>query len=154
MALDGASVLVLVNVGDELNPEWVPVAEQTGLTREVSRNMIDVSHKNEPHTRWLYGKQDGTVTLESLYVPGDAAMQAIRKALHDGVTVILRRSENGVDVEEAEALVQTISDEWPDNDASTVAVDFQLSEPFHPVATGGNGNGNGNGGDGNGGGGG
>lgn len=133
--IDGASVLLMVNMGDDETPNWTAVAEQTGLSTENSRNLIEASSKDSDHTKWIYGKQDGTVTLESLYVPNDAAFKAIEEAMNNKEVVILRRTENGEDIEEATALVSTISKEWPDNDASTCSAEFQLDEPWTPISS-------------------
>lgn len=131
--IDGAAVLVLVNLGDDVTPNWMPVAEQTNLSTESTRNLIEASSKDSDHTKWIYGKQDDTVSLEALYVPNDAAFKALGDAMKNKKTVVLRRTENGTDIEEATALVSTISKEWPDNDASTVSVEFQLDEPWTPI---------------------
>lgn len=129
MAIDGAAVLVLADVGGV----YTPVAEQQGLSRESSRNMIETSHKQADHTQWIYGKKDDTLTLDALYVPGDAAMQTLRAAMGNKTVIVIRRSENGTEIEQATALISTISDEWPDNDASTVSVEFQLSSSWEAV---------------------
>jgi TP901-1 family phage major tail protein len=131
--IDGAAVLVLVNLGDDVTPNWTPVAEQTNLSTESTRNLIEASSKDSDHTKWIYGKQDDTVSLEALYVPNDAAFKALEDAMKNKEPVVLRRTENGTDIEEATALVSTISKEWPDNDASTVSVEFQLDEPWTPI---------------------
>lgn len=131
--IDGAAVLVLVNLGDDVTPKWTPVAEQTNLSTESTRNLIEASSKDSDHTKWIYGKQDDTVSLEALYVPNDAAFKALEDAMKNKESVVLRRTENGTDIEEATALVSTISKEWPDNDASTVSVEFQLDEPWTPI---------------------
>lgn len=131
MAMNGAQVLVLVQTGSDV---WTPVAEQTGLSSEESRNLIEAAAKGDDHMKHLYGRMSSTVELEALYVPDDTAMQAIRDALLNKTEVILRRSENGTDVEEAVAKVESISSEWPDEDNSTVSVTFQLQEPWRPVS--------------------
>lgn len=131
--IDGAAVLVLVNLGDDVTPNWTPVAEQTNLSTESTRNLIEASSKDSNATKWIYGKQDDTVSLEALYVPNDAAFKALEDAMKNKESVVLRRTENGTDIEEATALVSTISKEWPDNDASTVSVEFQLDEPWTPI---------------------
>lgn len=134
MAMDGAQVLVLVPVDDGTGTmEYKPVAEQTSLSVENTHNLIEATSKDSTHTKWLYGKEDDTMSLEALYVPDDQAMKAIRDAKKNREMVILRRSENGTEVEEAEALIETMSYEWPDNDNSTVAVDFQLNESWREV---------------------
>ena len=136
MALDGAQVLVLVPVDDGSGAtEYIPVAEQTSLSMENTHNLIDASSKDNTHTKWLYGKEDNTLSLEALYVPGDKALKALKDAKKNREKVILRRSEEGTEVEEAEALIETISYEWPDNDNSTVSVDFQLNEAWQEVTS-------------------
>jgi Phage major tail protein 2. len=137
MAMNGAQVLVLVKTAEDDgmgNPVYTPVAEQTGLSSEESRNLIETAAKGDDHMKHEYGRMSSTVELEALYVPNDQALQAIRNALHNKEEVILRRSENGVDVEEARAKVESISSEWPDEDNSTVSVTFQLQEPWRPVS--------------------
>lgn len=134
-AIDGAQVLVIVNMGDDTTPDWQPVAEQTNLSIENTRNLIEATSKESDHTKWIYGKKDGTTSLEKLYVPNDSAFMAIEDAQKNGETVILRRTEDGENIEEAEALVETISKEFPDNDASTCTADFQLDEDWHEVST-------------------
>jgi len=126
LAKDGASVLLLVNVGG------VPtaIAEQTGLTATTEREMIEATHKQNDHTKFLYGKRDDTLTLESLYIANDAGMNELRRAYGAKESVILRRSDDGVHVEQAEALITSIEDDWPDNDTSTISVEFQLNEAW------------------------
>lgn len=129
MAMDGAQILVLVPV----NGDFKALAEQTSLSTENSHNLIDASSKDSGHTKWLYGKEDDTVSVESLYTPDDEAYQAIKEAKKNREKIVLRRTENGVDVEEAEALIQTISNDYPDNDNATVSIDFQLNESWREV---------------------
>lgn len=133
MALDGAKVLVMVNTGTDVSPTWTAVGEQTELSAESTVNLIEVTSKDDGHTKWLYGVSDDTVTLSSMYVPDDAAMEALRTAKKNKATVIIRRTLDGTAIEEAEALIESISDTWPNNDASTTEVSFQLNEEWHEV---------------------
>lgn len=136
MAMDGRQILVLVPVDDGAGgTEYKPVAEQTSVSWENTHNLIDASNKDSGHTQWIYGKEDDTVSLEALYVPDDEAFQALKEAKKNRQNVILRRSEKGTEVEEAEALIETISVEGPDNDNSTVTIDFQLNESWTEVST-------------------
>lgn len=136
MAMDGRQILVLVPVDDGSGgTEYKPVAEQTSVSWENTHNLIDASNKDSGHTQWIYGKEDDTVSLEALYVPDDEAFQALKEAKKNRQNVILRRSEKGTEVEEAEALIETISVEGPDNDNSTVTIDFQLNESWTEVST-------------------
>ena len=95
--------------------------------------LIEASSKDDDHTKWIYGKQDDTFSLEAAYVPDNEAYLAIKAALANGEFIMLRRSENGTDVEEAEALVSNVSGDAPDNDKATISIEFQLNEAWTPV---------------------
>lgn len=136
MAMNGAQVLVLVQTGTDPtsgDPIFTPVGEQTGLSDEASRELIEAAAKGDDHLKHLYGRMSTTVELEALYVPNDQAFKAIEDALRNKTEVILRRSENGTVVEEAAAKVESISREWPDEDTATISVTFQLQEPWTAV---------------------
>lgn len=130
MAMDGKQILVLA---DEGSGTYTAVAEQTSLSWENTVNLIEAGSKEDGHTKWIPGKKDGTVTLEAAYVPDDTAYQALKTAYQDSVSVILRRSENGTEVEEAEAWVSTMSGEAPDNERATISIEFQLNESWTEV---------------------
>lgn len=133
--MNGSAVLLLVNTGTDQSPIWTAVGVQTGLTRETTRNLIEVSGKDDDHTKWVYGRRDDTVSLEAVYVPDDAGVQALRQALEQKQVIKIRRSEDGTAVEEADALIKSISEEWPDNDKSTVSVDLQLNSEWTAVSS-------------------
>lgn len=133
MAMDGAEVVLLVNTGSESSPNYQPVAEQTGLTHENSRNMIDATSKDNDHEKFLYGKQNGTISLESLYVPNDAAAQALKNAEKNAEKIIVLREEEGSQIEKATCLVESFEDDWPDNDSSTTSIELQKNEDFTSV---------------------
>ncbi|HEY8414406.1 MAG TPA: phage tail tube protein [Thermaerobacter sp.] len=136
--MNGAQVLVLVKTGEDQTsgqPIYTPVGEQTGLSSEESRDLIEAAAKGDDHMKHLYGRASTQVELEALYVPNDEAFLAIRDAYRNKAEVILRRSEDGQHVEEARAKVESISSEWPDNDSSTVSVTFQLQEPWREVTS-------------------
>jgi len=130
LAIDGASVLLLVNV----NGTPTAVGEQTNLSNSAEREMIDASHKQRDHTFFVYGKQDDTLSLESLYITGDAGLTALRSAQLTKTPVILRRSESGSAVQENTGLVASIEDTWPDNDVATVSVEIQLIDFWTTLA--------------------
>lgn len=132
--MDGAQVLVLVDMGENGESDWQACAEQTNLSSETTRNMIEASSKDSDHAKWLYGKQESSVSLEKLYTPNDSAFMAIEDAMNEKETIVLRRTENGEDVEEATALVESISKEFPDDDASTCEAEFQLNERWRSVS--------------------
>lgn len=133
MAIAGMSVLLMVNTGSEATPSYVAVGEQKGMSLESSRNLIEVSSKNNDHATFVYGRKSDTISLEALYVPSDAGFAALQDAMEQKKTIMIRRSEDGVAIEEAEALVGTFSIEFPDEDAAVCSVELTLNESFKPV---------------------
>lgn len=133
MGVNGSTVLVLVQDTD--TGEWVPVAQQTGVTIEKSRELIDDAAKGDDHAKHLYGRMETSVELEAAYVPNDRALQLLDAALDNGEEVVLRRSDEGTPVKEAVAKIESISEEHPDNDRSTVSISFQLQEKWRAVST-------------------
>lgn len=129
MALNGTQVLLMVfdATANEGAGEYVSVAEQTGLSMEESVNLIEASSKESDHTKWLYGKSDGTLSLEALYVPNDRGLALLKQAKKERKPILVRRDEAGQPIEQVEALIETISTEFPDNDNATVSVDLQLN---------------------------
>jgi hypothetical protein len=115
-------------------PSWQTVGEQTNLTDESTQNLIEVSSKDGNHQKFIDGKKGNTIELESFYVPDDTAFLALQSAHSDGGLVVLRRSEDGVSVEEAEAYIASISKNAPDGEASTVTISFTLNEAWHAIS--------------------
>lgn len=126
MAMSGTQVLLLANTPTGFQA----VAEQTSLSIEESVNLIEAGSKDSPHQKYLYGKAEGTLTLESLYVPDDSAYQALKNAQRNREIIKIRRKEGSQEVEEADALVETISTEFPDDDVATVSVDLTLNSDW------------------------
>jgi len=133
VAISGSSVLLLANTGTTASPNYVEVAEQTNLSVETTNNLIDASHKGSDHEKFLYGKQGDTISLESAFVPSDSAMNALRDAAENNVKILVRRYRDGVEVEEATALVESVSDEYPDNDRATTSIELTLNESWQSV---------------------
>lgn len=115
-------------------PDWKTVGQQTNLSDESTRNLIEITSKDDNHQKFMPGKRGDTIELESFYVPDDAAYLALKAAYDDGGLVVLRRSEDGVSVEEAEAYIASISKNAPDGEASTVTISFTLNEAWHAIS--------------------
>lgn len=146
MAMNGSQVLLFVYDkdydpaanGNKFPDKYIPVAEQTSLSEELSVNLIEAGSKDSAHQKYLYGKAEGTISLEALVVPNPSADKKgylvlkhskqqrkpvfIKRAVYDGATMS--------HVEYAEALVETISTEYPDDDVATLSVDLVLNGEF------------------------
>lgn len=142
MAVNGSSAYLFVYdkdyAGTKFADKYILIAEQTGLDKEESSNLIEVSNKSSNHTQFIYGRQDATLSFEANLALGVGADEKgldvlkkskaakkpvyIKRAFYDGTTF--------TDVEYAECLIEKLSVEYPDDDVSTVSVDLQVSGGF------------------------
>lgn len=129
MALKGSNILLLVDNGTG----FIPVGEQTNLSDESTRNLIEVTSKDDNHQKFLPGKKGDTIELEAFYVPDDAAYGLLKTAHDNGELIVVRRSEDGVSVEEAPAWIGSISRNAPDGEAATVTISLTLNESWTAV---------------------
>jgi TP901-1 family phage major tail protein len=129
MAMKGSNILLLVDNGTG----FTPVGEQTNLTDESTRNLIEVTSKDDNHQKFLPGKRGDTIELEAFYVPNDTAYGLLKTAYDNGELIVVRRSEDGVSVEEAPAWIGSISRNAPDGEAATVTISLTLNESWTAV---------------------
>jgi len=122
VAYSGSNVLLWAHNGSQ----YIEVGYQTGLSTESTTNLIELRYKNKKHVDFIPGKDDGKLTLEALHVVSDAGLQALKDARKNQKKVLVQRREAGGPTETAEALVESISVENPDDDAPTVSVELQL----------------------------
>jgi TP901-1 family phage major tail protein len=129
MAMKGSNILLLVDNGTG----FIPVGEQTNLSDESTRNLIEVTSKDDNHQKFLPGKKGDTIELEAFYVPNDTAYGLLKTAYDNGELIVVRRSEDGVSVEEASAWIGSISRNAPDGEAATVTISLTLNESWTAV---------------------
>lgn len=107
---------------------YVTLGAQRGATIEESNNVIDTSSKDSRAFTGLAGRYESSVSLDALYVPSDAAKLAIRDAARNGTILRIRVSAIGAEaVEQADCIVETITKEFPDDDAATFALDLTIT---------------------------
>jgi len=125
--INGADVLILVDVGVSA-PSFVVAAGQRDVTFDESNNLIDVSSKDTGRIEEvLMGRLTQTVTLDMLFINGDAGYLALKDASRNGTSITIRRRFQGADVEDATAFIETRSETFPDQDAGLVSLSFRLS---------------------------
>ena len=122
MALNGTDILVLVNTGTTLIPVYEVVGCQRDVTFEETTDEIDVSCKNSRAKRVLAGRYSSSISLDALYIPTDAAYQALKDAMRGGTLIKVVRQESGVAFEEATALVTSLSEAGPDQNEATASI--------------------------------
>ena len=125
--INGADVLILVDVGVSA-PSFVVAAGQRDVTFDESNNLIDISSKDTGRIEEvLMGRLTQTVTLDMLFINGDAGYLALKDASRNGTAITIRRRFQGADIEDATAFVETRSETFPDQDAGLVSLSFRLS---------------------------
>lgn len=144
--LTGNDGLLYVDVsaaGD--GSDYQLVGYQRGLTHEQTREIIDASHKGSDFAQSVYGRQSGTLTMDGLrpdpdFGGSEATHQALYDAQDNKQPVLLRireRAASGVTANdlwrEAEALVGTITVEYPDNDVATFSVELTFTARMEVV---------------------
>lgn len=125
MALNGTDILLLV--------DGVVVGSQRGLTVDESSDVIDVSSKEGRAMRVLPGRYQTTFSLEHLYVPSDTAYQSLRDANRNGTFVQVIRQEEGANFEEADAIVTSLSGDFPDQAEAVISVELQVDGEWTAV---------------------
>ena len=129
-AMNGTSILLLVNIGTPGSPSYMAVGSQRDATFGEKTNAIDVSSKDSRATRVLPGRYSADISMDALYVPSDAAYQALRDAMRNGTMIKVVREELGVAFEEAEAVVTDLSQAAPDQDGATVSVGLSIDNQW------------------------
>ncbi|AUS10127.1 hypothetical protein C1X05_15690 [Laceyella sacchari] len=129
MATNGSTVLLMVKEGTN----WIAVGEQTGLSIEELVNLIEAGHKGLTTQQYVYGKKEGSISLEGLYVKDDAGYLALKNAFKNRTAIMVRRQENGVNVEDVECLIESMSTEFPDDDVSTISVELKMNGEWTPA---------------------
>lgn len=135
MAMNGTNILVLVNTGTPAVPVLEAVGSQRGVTFDETTAEIDVSSKDQREMRVLPGRYGATISLDALYVPDDDAYLALREAMRNGTSVLVRRQEEEMDLEEADAIITSLSEAGPDQDAATISVGLRIDGAWAEVGS-------------------
>ncbi len=133
--MNGSDILLFVNTGTALAPTLTAVGSQRGVTFEETTAEIDVSSKTSRAMRVIAGRYGATISLDALYVPDDAAYLELKAAHRNGDLILVRRQEEGADLEEANALVTRISEAGPDQDAATISVTLRIDGEWSLVGS-------------------
>jgi TP901-1 family phage major tail protein len=135
MAMNGTDFLLLVNVGTPMVPAYQAVGSQRDASIEETTATIDVSSKDSRAQRVLPGRFAGTISLDALYVPSDACYQALKGANRNGDLILVAREEYGVALETVNALVNSISESFPDQGEAAISVSLTIDDFWQPVGS-------------------
>jgi predicted secreted protein len=135
MGMNGTDVLLLVNTGTVLVPVYEAVGCQRDVTFDEANEEIDVSCKDAREKRVLAGRYSASISLDGVYVPTCDAYNALKDAMRAGDLILVAREEDGVTTETANALVVSMSEAFPDQDAATISVSLTIDGAWTEVGT-------------------
>jgi TP901-1 family phage major tail protein len=130
--MNGTDFLLLVNTGTPTVPAYTVVGSQRDASIDETTEAIDVSSKDSRAGRVLPGRYGSTLSLDALYVPDDAAYQALVTANRDGELILVAKQVGGVVTETANALVTSISASFPDQGEATISVSLTIDGEWTP----------------------
>jgi flagellin-like hook-associated protein FlgL len=120
MAANGNSVTILIGLDS--------VAGQTDVSFTETRDVFDTSVKGDDKRTLAAGRYSSSLTLDNLFVDGDSAYSALQTAVRGGTTVtVVRADSGGSTIESATAYVTSLSENFPDQDNSTVTVNLEIT---------------------------
>lgn len=131
----GTDVLLLVNTGTSDSPTYTEVGSQRGLTRAETTAEIDISSKEERAMRVLPGRYGSTMSLDALYVSDCDAFLSLQSAMRNGELILVRISEEELETEEADALITSLSESYPDQAEATVTVALRIDGDWTTVGS-------------------
>ena len=127
MAMNGTDILIYI--------EGTVVGSQRDCSWEETTDEIDVSSKDSRSRRLLPGRYGSTISLDALYVPADVAYLALESAMRNGTFVTVKRTEDAVEVEEAEAIVTNLRRNGPDQAESVVSCTLTVDGSWVELGT-------------------
>jgi TP901-1 family phage major tail protein len=120
--MNGTDLLLLVNVGTPTVPVYQAVGSQRDVSIDEATATIDVSSKDSRAQRVLPGRYSSSISMEALFVPSDAAYQALKDANRNGDMIMVAREESGVVTETVDAKIDTMSESYPDQAEATISI--------------------------------
>jgi TP901-1 family phage major tail protein len=132
--INGSDILLFVNTGTPELPSYEAVGSQRDVTFEENTEEIDVSSKDQREMRVIAGRYSANISLDALYVPDDAAFTALQDAMRNGTLILVQRQEAGVALEEADALITSMSSSFPDQGEGTISISLTIDGAWTPSA--------------------
>ncbi len=123
----GSDVLLRINLGTSGSPNWSTVGSQTGVKFNDASDVVDVSSKESRARKLLAGRYQSKVSLDGLFVPGQAEYQNIKAAVRNGTQAQIRRRYSSTDTEEADCFIVSCSEDFPDMAPATIAVEIEIT---------------------------
>lgn len=119
--LNGNEILILADTDGAGN--FVAVGSQTDASVDESNDIIDQSSKDARERKVAAGRYEANVSFDALYVPSDVAFQALKASMRNGTKIKLREQEQGSPIEEYDAIISSMTRDFPDQDNATISLE-------------------------------
>lgn len=125
--ITGVDILIHVNVGTELSPDWKAVGGQRGASLSESRETKDVTSKLSPggYKQNEYGLAEWSISCDGVYVESEQAYAHLVAAMRNKNKVMARWLEGGAGVFEGTALVTSRDLDGPYDGEATYSMELQ-----------------------------
>ena len=123
----GVDVVIMVNTGDEITPNWVAVGGQRNATLTETAETLDVTTKDSTAGTYdyEYGQYGWTISCEGVYISDDTAYTHLKTAMRNREKVMVRIQEESLPKEEGEALVISSELEAPYEEMAAYSLELQ-----------------------------
>lgn len=122
----GVDILILVNTGDDVSPNWIPVGGQRGATMSDTVDTVETTHKLSGGAKtYEYTFSDATISCDGVYILNDEGYNALVGAMRQKQKVKVRWQEKGDDIYEGEFLVVSRDLEGAYDSESTYSMELQ-----------------------------
>lgn len=136
--INGARVILKVNVSESAGDQWVVVGGQMGVDFNDTTNEIDVSDKTSGRLgERLPGRATATVSLELNFLDSDPGQLFIKEAYRNREEVQVQRfyrntadTLTGVAIEECTGVITNLSESDPDQDKATMSLEISLNNDW------------------------
>lgn len=135
MGMNGTDVLLLVNTGTPTVPVYEVVGSQRDVTFEKTTEEVNFNSKDSRFTRVGAGRDKQTLSLEALYVPDNDAYLALEAAREDGELILVAKQVEGVTVATAQALITSLSEQFPDQAEATISIAMTIDGTWTEVGS-------------------
>ena len=132
--INGSTVLLQVRTAT--GPDvYTTVGGQRGMSVSRDRTAIETSAKDDGDSTFIGGRRGSTVSMEGLVIASDVGRTALITAHEStGAGRVRRGAIGGEAAKQADVLITSIEEDFPDDEESTWTVELQVTGPWTAVA--------------------
>lgn len=120
--INGSDVVVLLNMGSVVSPNYQAIGCQRDCNFEEASESIDYSCKVSRAQRVDYGRLSGSISLDLLFSISRSDLAALKAANRNGEMIQLSRQESGIEKARYTAKIDSLSENYPDYAESVVSL--------------------------------